>query len=124
MYCSEQFNRFRRLVGLQMADQMPFGTVQIPKCVGLPSEFLHPILAEHPQSGIVSLPNALCGKRLADRHQCDVFGLASGTTCGSGDSVTNTRNVFRNAHFGALNQGGATDLISLSLKISTYPSSA
>src|SRR5580704_9687124 len=98
MYCSEQFNRFRRLVGLQMADQMPFGTVQIPKCVGLPSEFLHPILAEQPQSGVESLTNALCRKRLADRHQCDVFGLASGTTRGGGNSVTHQSQVLCNRH--------------------------
>ncbi len=31
IHCGEQFNRFGRLVGLQMADQVPCGVVQIPK---------------------------------------------------------------------------------------------
>ena len=81
-----------------MADQVPFGVVQVAKSINLRSEFLNAILTEQPLSCVISLRMRCCGESLAHGHQGDVFGSASGTASGSIDPLAHAGEIIGNRH--------------------------
>src|SRR5215469_7805872 len=93
----EDFARSFRLVGLQMADEMP-SEGEVREGSLLPLRFLHPILAEVPQTGLVSLANPPGLDGLGDCHQSDFFETPSGSTAGGLYPPLNSRHIFTDCH--------------------------
>src|ERR1700678_780881 len=81
-----------------MTDQVPFGIVQIAQRARLAEKFLHPILAEDPQTGGISLADACDRKSLAHSHQRDFFWIAARSTRCCRDPLSHQRNTFRDRH--------------------------
>src|SRR5205823_3284566 len=83
----------RCLIRLQMADQVEARVAEFPHVIRFGSELLHAVLTEDAQSGIVGFTNRRGRKHLADRHERDLVGLASGTRGGGMDALTDARDV-------------------------------
>src|ERR1039458_9322853 len=81
-----------------MPDQVPVRVAEIAQDAGLLRKLLYSIFAEDANAGGVGFTNRLRRECLADPHQRDVSGVASGTASGSGDSVADARNIVFDGH--------------------------
>jgi hypothetical protein len=90
----EELDRLFRLVGLQMADQMP------DRCPGergdLFARFLDAVFAQDADAGFERLADDLDRHGLADRNQRDARRLASGTRGRRMDALVNVEEAVAN----------------------------
>ncbi len=82
----ENFGRFLRFVGLQMADEVVAGAGAIGQFSALLIELLHVVFAEVAQAELVGFANHRGRKFLGDRDQQNIGTLASGARGRAGDA--------------------------------------